>query len=75
MITILVCNNNNFNNLIIVRFVIYCCTVGELFAQCPLDGYPCAAMEQVLDSSRYFVIRIQDELGWFMLVNSRLVNR
>jgi len=41
------------------------CTVGELFAQCPLDGYPSAAMEQVLDSSRYFVIRIQDELGWF----------
>jgi len=36
---------------------------GELFAQCPLDGYPCAAMEQVADSSRYFVIRIQDELG------------
>lgn len=38
-------------------------TSGELFAQCPLDGYPCAAMEQVLDSSRYFVIRIQDEHG------------
>lgn len=36
---------------------------GELFAQCTLDGYPSAAMEQVLDSSRYFVIRIQDELG------------
>jgi len=41
-------------------------TSGELFAQCPLDGYPSIAMEQLLHSSRYFVIRIQDELGsWF----------
>jgi len=43
--------------------------LGELFAQCLLDGYPSAAMEQVLDSSRYFVIRIQDDQGQFVLVN------
>ena len=42
------------------------CIIGELFAQCPLDGYPSAAMEQVVDSSRYFVIRIQDDLGWLV---------
>jgi len=50
--------------------VLFIVTAGELFAQCPLDGYPSTAMEQVLDSSRYFVIRIQDELGsWFTSSN------
>jgi len=40
---------------------------GELFAQCPVESYPSAAVEQVLDSSRYFVMRIQDGGGqqWF----------
>jgi hypothetical protein len=36
---------------------------GELFAQCPVESYPSSAVEQVLDSSRYFVIRIQDVSG------------
>ncbi|ELT89457.1 hypothetical protein CAPTEDRAFT_219974 [Capitella teleta] len=36
---------------------------GELFAQCPVEEYPSIAVEQVLDSSRYFVIRIQDGSG------------
>ncbi|XP_014681917.1 PREDICTED: adaptin ear-binding coat-associated protein 1-like [Priapulus caudatus] len=36
---------------------------GELFAQCPIDAYPGVAVEPVMDSSRYFVIRIQDESG------------
>jgi len=36
---------------------------GELFAQCPIESYPSAAIEQVLDSSRYFVVRIQDGGG------------
>ena len=36
---------------------------GELFAQCPVESYPSAAVEQVLDSSRYFVVRIQDGGG------------
>lgn len=36
---------------------------GELFAECPVEDYPSVAIEQVLDSSRYFVIRIRDEGG------------
>ncbi|CAL1531167.1 unnamed protein product [Lymnaea stagnalis] len=36
---------------------------GELFAQCPVDSYPGIAVESVMDSSRYFVIRIKDESG------------
>ncbi|XP_076065538.1 NECAP-like protein CG9132 isoform X2 [Oratosquilla oratoria] len=38
-------------------------TSGELFALCPIDKYPGVAIEAVTDSSRYFVIRIQDEAG------------
>lgn len=36
---------------------------GELFAKCPIDKYPGVAIESVTDSSRYFVLRIQDEGG------------
>lgn len=36
---------------------------GELFAKCPIDKYPGVAIEAVADSSRYFVLRIQDEGG------------
>jgi len=36
---------------------------GELFAACPIDIYPGPAVESVVDSSRYFVIRIVDENG------------
>ncbi|XP_039191801.1 adaptin ear-binding coat-associated protein 1 isoform X3 [Crotalus tigris] len=36
---------------------------GELFAQAPIDQYPGIALETVNDSSRYFVIRIQDGNG------------
>ncbi|XP_029593544.1 adaptin ear-binding coat-associated protein 1 [Salmo trutta] len=36
---------------------------GELFAQAPVDEYPGIAIETVSDSSRYFVLRIQDESG------------
>ncbi|CAB1334447.1 unnamed protein product [Coregonus sp. 'balchen'] len=35
----------------------------ELFAQAPVDEYPGIAIETVSDSSRYFVLRIQDESG------------
>ncbi|KAK7027501.1 Adaptin ear-binding coat-associated protein 1 [Halocaridina rubra] len=38
-------------------------TTGELFAKCPIDKYPGIAIEAVTDSSRYFVLRIQDEGG------------
>ncbi|XP_076321849.1 NECAP-like protein CG9132 isoform X2 [Tachypleus tridentatus] len=36
---------------------------GELFAKCPVDKYPGIAVESVLDSSRYFVLRIHDDSG------------
>ncbi|KAG1651519.1 Adaptin ear-binding coat-associated protein 1 [Nymphon striatum] len=36
---------------------------GELFAKCLIDQYPGMAVESVSDSSRYFVIRIQDDSG------------
>nr|XP_006137184.1 adaptin ear-binding coat-associated protein 1-like [Pelodiscus sinensis] len=36
---------------------------GELFAQAPIDQFPGIAVETVTDSSRYFVIRIQDGNG------------
>ena len=35
-------------------------TSGELFAACPVAAYPGMAVEAVTDSSRYFVICIQD---------------
>uniref|UniRef100_A0A3B5MYI6 Adaptin ear-binding coat-associated protein 1 n=1 Tax=Xiphophorus couchianus TaxID=32473 RepID=A0A3B5MYI6_9TELE len=34
---------------------------GELFAQAPVKEYPGVAVETVSDSSRYFVLRIQDD--------------
>ncbi|XP_050310947.1 NECAP-like protein CG9132 [Anthonomus grandis grandis] len=34
---------------------------GELFAKCPIETYPGTAIEPVTDSSRYFVLRIQDD--------------
>ncbi|XP_076124220.1 adaptin ear-binding coat-associated protein 2 isoform X1 [Alosa pseudoharengus] len=33
---------------------------GELFAQAPVEQYPGIAVEAVTDSSRYFVVRIED---------------
>ncbi|XP_077295678.1 NECAP-like protein CG9132 isoform X2 [Arctopsyche grandis] len=36
---------------------------GDLFAKCPIDSYPGNAIESVSDSSRYFVLRIQDDNG------------
>ncbi|XP_034940936.1 NECAP-like protein CG9132 [Chelonus insularis] len=36
---------------------------GELFAKCPIDKYPGTAVEPVTDSSRYFVIKVQDDDG------------
>ncbi|KAF0024174.1 hypothetical protein F2P81_022976 [Scophthalmus maximus] len=36
---------------------------GELFAQAPVNEYPGVTVETVSDSSRYFVLRIQDESG------------
>ncbi|KAG9482745.1 hypothetical protein GDO78_011402, partial [Eleutherodactylus coqui] len=36
---------------------------GELFAQAPVEQFPGIAVESVVDSSRYFVICIEDENG------------
>ncbi|KRX82978.1 Ubiquitin-conjugating enzyme E2 J2, partial [Trichinella sp. T6] len=36
---------------------------GDLFAECPIESYPSPAYESVIDSSRYFVIRLQDPTG------------
>ncbi|XP_055624447.1 NECAP-like protein CG9132 [Toxorhynchites rutilus septentrionalis] len=36
---------------------------GALFANCPIESYPGLAIESVSDSSRYFVLRIQDDNG------------
>jgi hypothetical protein len=36
---------------------------GQLYAKCPIDSYPGIAIESVSDSSRYFVLRIQDDSG------------
>uniref|UniRef100_A0A3Q1GF93 NECAP endocytosis associated 2 n=1 Tax=Acanthochromis polyacanthus TaxID=80966 RepID=A0A3Q1GF93_9TELE len=36
---------------------------GELFAQAPVEQYPGGVVEAVTDSSRYFVIRIEDGSG------------
>lgn len=38
-------------------------STGELFAQAPVKEYPGIAVETVSDSSRYFVLRIQDDSG------------
>jgi len=38
-------------------------TSGVLYANCPIDTYPGVAIEAVSDSSRYFVIRVQDDNG------------
>ena len=38
-------------------------TTGALFANCPIETYPGVAIEAVSDSSRYFVIRVQDDNG------------
>ena len=36
---------------------------GRLYAQCPVEAFPGVAVEQVLDSSRYFVIRLVSDDG------------
>lgn len=43
-----------------VNFFVF---AGELFAQAPVDQYPGCVVEAVTDSSRYFVIRIEDGNG------------
>jgi hypothetical protein len=49
--------------LISLHKEVFFLSVGELFAQAPVEQYPGIAVETVTDSSRYFVIRIQDGTG------------
>ncbi|XKL65743.1 hypothetical protein PGB90_009163 [Kerria lacca] len=48
---------------------------GELFAKCPVESYPSVAIEAVSDSSRYFVIRIQDDNGRTAYVGLGFIDR
>lgn len=48
---------------------------GELFAQCPIPEYPGVALEAVTDSSRYFVVRLQDESGKTAFVGMGFADR
>ncbi|KAK3738112.1 hypothetical protein QZH41_013844 [Actinostola sp. cb2023] len=49
-------------------------TSGELFAKCNVDNHPGIAVEGVLDSSRYFVLRIEDDTGNTLLCISTLTD-
>ncbi|XP_067422314.1 adaptin ear-binding coat-associated protein 2 [Emydura macquarii macquarii] len=48
---------------------------GELFAQAPVDQFPSIAVEGVTDSSRYFVIRVEDESGRRAFIGLGFVDR
>ncbi|XP_068515036.1 adaptin ear-binding coat-associated protein 2 [Anas acuta] len=48
---------------------------GELFAQAPVEQFPGIAVESVTDSSRYFVIRIEDENGRRAFIGVGFVDR
>uniref|UniRef100_A0A8C8RLS9 NECAP endocytosis associated 2 n=1 Tax=Pelusios castaneus TaxID=367368 RepID=A0A8C8RLS9_9SAUR len=48
---------------------------GELFAQAAVDQFPSIAVEGVTDSSRYFVIRIEDENGRRAFIGLGFVDR
>ena len=49
--------------------------LGELFAECPVDSYPSTTIDPVIDSSRYFVVKIVNGMGKsFGLVTFRLLN-
>ena len=37
--------------------------LGALFASCPVDEYPGAAVERVTDSSRYYALRLVHQSG------------
>lgn len=48
---------------------------GELFAQAPVSEYPGCVVEAVTDSSRYFVIRIEDGNGKSLTSQYKSCNR
>eukprot|EP01135_Chromosphaera_perkinsii_P002139 Nk52_evm73s217 gene=Nk52_evmTU73s217 len=48
---------------------------GELFASCPVEENIHQAVEQVIDSSRYFVLRIQDDSGRHAFIGMGFADR
>ncbi|NXN96511.1 NECP2 protein, partial [Rhinopomastus cyanomelas] len=50
-------------------------TSGELFAQAPVEQFPSVAVESVTDSSRYFVVRIEDGNGRRAFIGVGFVDR
>ncbi|XP_041130899.1 adaptin ear-binding coat-associated protein 2-like isoform X1 [Polyodon spathula] len=50
-------------------------TSGELFAQAPVEQYPGISVESVTDSSRYFVVRIEDGNGRHAFIGIGFVDR
>ena len=48
---------------------------GRLYAQCPVEEFPSIAVEQVLDSSRYFVIRLVSDDGRTVFVGIGFAER
>ncbi|NWR46289.1 NECP2 protein, partial [Regulus satrapa] len=50
-------------------------TSGELFAQAPVEQFPGLAVEAVTDSSRYFVIRVEDGNGRRAFIGLGFVDR
>ncbi|NWI81722.1 NECP2 protein, partial [Dryoscopus gambensis] len=48
---------------------------GELFAQAPVEQFPGIAVESVTDSSRYFVIRVEDGNGRRAFIGVGFVDR
>ncbi|NWI85370.1 NECP2 protein, partial [Pitta sordida] len=48
---------------------------GELFAQAPVEQFPGVAVESVTDSSRYFVLRIEDGNGRRAFIGVGFVDR
>ncbi|NXB96578.1 NECP2 protein, partial [Vidua chalybeata] len=57
------------------RYPAPCCVPGELFAQAPVEQFPGIAVEGVTDSSRYFVIRIEDGNGRRAFIGVGFVDR
>lgn len=48
---------------------------GDLFGECPVDEWPSPAVESVLDSSRYFVLRLCDPTGRHAFVGIGFTDR
>ena len=42
--------------------------LGQLFAKAPIDVYPGPTVEAVSDSSRYFVIKMQEDGGMYFVL-------